>query len=158
MLSAVLLALGFTALPPAPVAGPTSAAQWPLTPRPAVVSGFAPPSRVWAAGHRGVDLSGSPGQPVHSALAGQVTFAGTIAGRGVVVVRHGAQRTTYEPVAATVRPGQQVDAGAAIGSLQIGRSHCFPAACLHWGLREGDTYLDPLSLLGGGPVRLLPLD
>ena len=36
-----------------------------------------------------------------------------------------------------------------------------PAACLHWGLIEGDgdarTYLDPLSLVGGGPVRLLPL-
>ena len=40
-------------------------------------------------------------------------------------------------------------------------SHCFPAACLHWGLIEGtgdgQVYLDPLSLVGGGPVRLLPL-
>ena len=38
-------------------------------------------------------------------------------------------------------------------------THCLPAACLHWGLRAGDTYLDPLQLVGGPmPVRLLPLD
>jgi hypothetical protein len=30
------------------------------------------------------------------------------------------------------------------------------AACLHWGLRSGALYLDPLILLGLGPVRLLP--
>jgi len=31
------------------------------------------------------------------------------------------------------------------------------AACLHWGLLQGDVYLDPLALLGLGRVRLLPL-
>ena len=37
-------------------------------------------------------------------------------------------------------------------------SHCFPRACLHWGWIEGaTTYLDPLRLVGAGPVRLLPL-
>jgi hypothetical protein len=35
--------------------------------------------------------------------------------------------------------------------------HCFPATCLHWGLIVGETYVDPLTLVGGGPVRLLPL-
>lgn len=157
MLSAVLLTLGLALNPPAPAAPATAAAQWPLAPRPPVVAGFDPPSQTWSAGHRGVDLSGSVGQPVRSALDGEIAFAGTIAGRGVVVVRHGARRTTYEPVAATVRPGERVAAGSVIGTLQVGRSHCFPATCLHWGLREGDTYLDPLTLLGGGPVRLLPL-
>ena len=48
-----------------------------------------------------------------------------------------------------------------LGRLTVTDSHCFPAACLHWGLIEGtgddQTYLDPLTLLGGGPVRLLPL-
>ncbi len=52
-------------------------------------------------------------------------------------------------------------AGDVLGRLVVADSHCFPAACLHWGLIEGSgddqTYLDPLSLVGGGPVRLLPL-
>jgi hypothetical protein len=80
-----------------------------------------------------------------------------LAGRGVVVVDHGDTRTTYEPVTADVRVGNVVAAGGPIGSLQLAGSHCFPRACLHWGWLRGETYLDPLDLVGGGPVRLLPL-
>jgi murein DD-endopeptidase MepM/ murein hydrolase activator NlpD len=98
------------------------------------------------------------GQQVHAALAGVVTFAGRLAGRGVVVVDHGSLRTTYEPVGASVQVGDRVGAGEVIGRLQLFGSHCFPGACLHWGLIEGrDHYLDPLTLVGAAPVRLLPL-
>ena len=48
-------------------------------------------------------------------------------------------------------------AGQPIGSLQAGQSHCSPRVCLHWGLLRGRVYLNPLLLVGGGPVRLLPL-
>lgn len=130
---------------------------WPLDPVPEVVAGFDPPDTPYGPGHRGVDLAGSVGQPVRAALAGGITFAGSLAGRGVVVVDHGATRTTYEPVAASVSVGDTVAAGDRIGTVQLGRSHCFPRACLHWGWIEGETYLDPLRLVGGGPVRLLPL-
>lgn len=133
-------------------------AVWPLEPAPQVVRGFEPPATKWGRGHRGVDLRGSAGQAVRAALAGRVAFAGTLAGRGVVVVSHGATRTTYEPVGASVRVGAVVPTGGVIGRLQLGQSHCFPAACLHWGLLRGDAYLDPLTLLGIGPVRLLPID
>ncbi len=133
-------------------------ASWPLDPRPAVTSKFDPPASKWGAGHRGVDLAGLAGQSVRTSLAGTVTFAATLAGRGVVVVDHGGVRTTYEPVSASVQVGQQVGRGARIGTLQRSSSHCFPQACLHWGLLQGETYLDPLSLVGGGPIRLLPLD
>ena len=92
-----------------------------------------------------------------AALPGSVTFAGPLAGRGVVVVDHGATRTTYEPVTATVPVGATVAAGSPIGTLDLAGSHCFPRACLHWGWIEGETYLDPLRLVGAGPVRLLPL-
>lgn len=44
-----------------------------------------------------------------------------------------------------------------IGSLEVTLSHCFPSACLHWGWRRGDTYLDPLGLVSDTRVRLLPL-
>ena len=93
---------------------------------------------------------------VRTALAGTVRFAGRIAGRGVVVVGHGATRTTYEPVRATVAVGDEVAAGAPIGRLEVAGSHCFPAACLHWGWLRGEVYLDPLALVGARPVRLVP--
>jgi len=162
MLACLLLAILLTGLmPPVQAAtdpAPARRGAWPLVPRPAVVSKFDPPASKWGAGHRGVDLAGHPGQGVRTSLAGTVTFAATLAGRGVVVVDHGGVRTTYEPVSASVRVGQQVGRGARIGTLQLFSSHCFPQACLHWGLRQGETYLDPLSLVGAGPIRLLPLD
>jgi murein DD-endopeptidase MepM/ murein hydrolase activator NlpD len=95
---------------------------------------------------------------VRTSLGGTVTFAARLAGRGVVVVDHGGVRTTYEPVSASVRVGQRVGRGERIGSLQRTSSHCFPRACLHWGLRRGEVYLDPLTLVGAGPIRLLPLE
>jgi len=130
---------------------------WPLQPQPEVVDHFDPPDQPWGAGHRGVDLAGRTGQEVRSALPGRVVFAGRIAGRGVVAVSHGSTRTTYEPVTATVQVGDEVAAGAGIGRLELAGSHCFPRACLHWGWLRGEVYLDPLRLVGAGPVRLLPL-
>ena len=130
---------------------------WPLSPAP-VVRSFDPPPQPWLAGHRGADLAGAPGAPVVSAGPGTVLFAGVVAGRGVVSIGHpGGLRTTYEPVAATVRAGDGVRAGDPIGTLAAGHPGCPAAACLHWGLRRGEAYLDPLALLGRGRVRLLPL-
>ncbi|WP_244932269.1 M23 family metallopeptidase [Nocardioides sp. W7] len=143
---------------PAGAADTDPVGHWPLAPEPEVVARFDPPADPWGAGHRGVDLLGRPGQAVLAALPGRVSFVGSLAGRGVLVVDHGATRTTYEPVSATVAVGADLAAGAPIGILQAGASHCAPRACLHWGWIEGaETYLDPLRLVGGGPVRLLPL-
>ena len=131
--------------------------SWPLRPRPAVVRGFDQPSSAWGAGHRGADLAGHVGQPVRAAQAGTVSFVGRIAGVGSVSVSHGSTRTTYQPVEASVRRGVAVAEGAVIGHLALVGSHCLPRACLHWGLIAGDTYLDPLILVGAAPqpVRLL---
>ena len=142
----------------APMAGEHPAGVWPLQPEPAVVAAFDPPSSPYGPGHRGVDLAGNLGQGVHSALAGTVTFAGMLAGRGVVVVGHGDTRTTYEPVTPTAHVGEAVSRGSVIGTLELTGSHCFPRACLHWGWLRGETYLDPLRLVDAGPVRLVPLE
>jgi murein DD-endopeptidase MepM/ murein hydrolase activator NlpD len=133
--------------------------EWPLLPSPDVVRGFEQPRGPWGSGHRGVDLLGHVGQQVRAALGGTVAFAGVLAGRGVVVVDDGSTRTTYEPVNAAVHVGDAVAAGAPLGVLTAARSHCLPRACLHWGwVRDADdVYLDPLRLVGAGPVRLLPL-
>ncbi len=132
--------------------------RWPLPDPTEVVRAFHPPDVAWGPGHRGVDLAAGPGTPVLAAGHGRVSYAGILAGRGVVAIRHdGGLRTTYEPLRVTVHVGQPVEAGAVIGTLLAGHPGCPRAACLHWGLLRGDTYLDPLSLLGSGPVRLLPL-
>ena len=94
-----------------PMVDPDPVGVWPLQPEPAVVAYFDPPASPYGAGHRGVDLAGSVGQEVHAALAGTVTYAGRLAGRGVVVVSHGETRTTYEPVTATVNVGDPAPQG-----------------------------------------------
>ncbi|MFI5521911.1 murein hydrolase activator EnvC family protein [Streptomyces platensis] len=156
---------------PAPAAPPDEDRSWPVGgpagAQPTVVRGWQPPPSPWAAGHRGVDLAASAGATVRAAAPGRVAYAGTVAGRGVLtleVSRSGRPplRTTYEPVRPTVRKGQRVKAGQPVAVLQDdGPFHC-REPCLHWGLRRGKTYLDPLSLLPrsmlrGGPSRLLPV-
>jgi len=131
---------------------------WPLDQH-QVVRRFDPPPERWLPGHRGVDLAGSPSAVVHAVGAGKVVFAGQVAGRGVISVVHpGGLRTTYEPVIPSVAVGETVSSGGDLGRLSRGHPGCPAAACLHWGLRRGALYLDPLALLGLGRVRLLPLN
>ncbi|MFC4906279.1 peptidoglycan DD-metalloendopeptidase family protein [Actinomadura gamaensis] len=131
--------------------------RWPLGPPvPAVVRGFSPPASPWLPGHRGIDLAASPGDPVYAAGAGRVSYAGALAGRGVVAITHGTLRTTYLPVHPAVSVGRDVPAGARIGTVEVAQPpHC-PQVCLHWGLLRGTSYLDPLALVRP-LVRLLPL-
>ncbi len=146
------------AAPAAPVAGPGSY-RWPLSGSPTVTRPFELPPQPWLAGHRGVDLAGLPGAPVLAAGAGVVAFAGSVAGVGVLSIDHpGGLRTTYQPVLPGVSRGTQVAAGEPIGELLAGHPGCPVAACLHWGLRHGDDYLDPLSLLTSARVRLYPVN
>lgn len=148
--------IAFQASAPAPV--PAERFRWPLDGPPRLVRRFDPPPRPWLPGHRGVDLAAPPGVVVRSAGPGTVLFAGLVAGRPVVTVGHaGGLRTTHEPVQPGVRPGQAVATGAPLGDLLPGHPGCPADACLHWGLRRGEEYLDPLALLGLGPVRLLPV-
>ncbi len=130
--------------------------RWPLAGRPTVLHGFDPPAKRWLPGHRGVDLATTPGAAVRAAGAGVIGYAGKLGGRGVVTVVHGALRTTYEPVDATVHHGDQVDAGQVIGHVEAAAGHCAPKACLHWGLLRGEKYLNPLSLVRTR-IQLLPV-
>lgn len=147
--------------PRAPV--PAIARAWPVGVRPVVVRGWEPPATVYGPGHRGVDLGAPAGAPVRAVAAGRVSFAGRVAGRGVVSVELAgtALRTTYEPVTPSVEKGDEVGAGDVVGALEAAAPHC-PATCLHWGLLAGETYLNPLALLPpwllrAGPSRLLPV-
>jgi murein DD-endopeptidase MepM/ murein hydrolase activator NlpD len=147
---------------PVPAVGRT----WPVGVRLPVLRGWEPPATEYGPGHRGVDLGAPTGAPVRAVAAGRVSFAGPVAGRGVVAVELSGTgdpplRTTYEPVRASVHKGDEVAAGDVIGMVQQTGSHC-GTGCLHWGLLSGPTYLNPLlllppRLLNGGPPRLLPV-
>ncbi|MGW5866847.1 peptidoglycan DD-metalloendopeptidase family protein [Streptomyces sp. NPDC055239] len=163
---------------------PKVAGAWPVGVRPSVVRGWEPPASEYGRGHRGVDLAAAPGTVVRAVAPGRVSFAGRVAGRGVIAVELAGSgdpplRTTYGPVRATVKKGAEVATGEALGVLELPTgptgptgppaptaptapaAHC-PSSCLHWGLLRADTYLNPLSLLppwllGHGASRLLPV-
>ncbi|CAM05213.1 peptidase M23-like protein [Saccharopolyspora erythraea NRRL 2338] len=143
--------------PPAPVRF-----GWPMAGAPQVTRPFEAPDHAYGPGHRGVDLVGDVGQAVLAAGPGLVLYAGPLANRNLVSIEHpGGLRTTYEPVTPTVAVGQQVVRGQQIGTLDAGHPECTaspPNTCLHWGARRRTVYLDPLTLLGLGHVRLLPWD
>jgi murein DD-endopeptidase MepM/ murein hydrolase activator NlpD len=147
---------------PAPAAAvprlPTTAG-WPLVGSPAVRRGFDPPTTAFGPGHRGVDLAAKHGATVLAAASGTVAFVGSIAGKPVISLDHGGVRTTYEPVISTLHSGDRVALGQVIGMLSSG-GHCGESkinTCLHWGLREGSQYMDPLLLVGhnDGHLRLV---
>ncbi|HEX5741363.1 MAG TPA: peptidoglycan DD-metalloendopeptidase family protein [Pilimelia sp.] len=128
--------VGWVLPPPAHTAASPGAYRPPLAGPIRVVRAFDPPPKPWLPGHRGVDLAGVVGAPVHAAGAGTVAYVGVVAGRGVVSIGHpGGLRTTYEPVTPSVGPDVPVTAGTVIGSLNAGHPRCPAPVCLHWGLR-----------------------
>lgn len=145
---------------PAAAGGQAPAARWvwPLDPVPRVARPFDGPPAPWLPGHRGVDLRAESGQAVLAPARGRVAFAGTVVDRGVVTIEHGGGlRTSYEPVTTTLAVGTVVARGQVVAVVAGGPGHCPPRSCLHWGLRRGDVYLDPLLLVRTPkPPVLLP--
>ncbi|UJP38675.1 M23 family metallopeptidase [Cellulomonas palmilytica] len=124
-----------------------------------VVRGFEAPPQPWAAGHRGVDLAADVGGVVVAPQSGVVAFAGRVAGRPVVTVRHDdGHLTSLEPVTTSAAVGTRVTRGSPVGAVDDALGHCAPATCVHWGVRVApERYVDPLTLVSGlGPVVLLP--
>ncbi|WP_459348734.1 M23 family metallopeptidase [Acidipropionibacterium timonense] len=120
-----------------------------------VVRPFDPPDKPWLPGHRGVDIAAPVGTPVRSVTPGVVVVAGVVVDRPVVVVLMAdGRRVTHQPVDPAVEVGDVVHPGQVLGHL-AGGGDC-ATSCLHWGLKRGTTYENPLSLLGFVPVRLLP--
>ena len=133
--------------------------QWPLVPRPQVLRAFDPPPKPWLSGHRGVDLAAAAdGAPVTSPAAGTVSFVGVVVDRPVITIDHGdGLRSSFEPVDSTLAAGAPVAAGQVIGTARPG--HCADVPCLHWGVRRGEDYVDPLQfVMDLRPSVLLPLD
>lgn len=117
---------------------------------------FEAPATPYATGHRGIDLPATEGTPVFAPADGTVYFAGYVVDRPVLTLEHGDYLASFEPVEATVSPGQAVVTGETVGTVGRGE-HC--AGCLHFGVRYRGEYVSPLLLLGGVPrAVLLPQD
>ena len=121
------------------------------------VKDFDLPIKAFSSGHRGVDYLATFNSPVMAAADGVITHAGLIANRWTITVTHNNLRTTYEPVKPIIIFGEFVKQGQIIGYLQQTGSHCFPESCLHLGLKEGKTYLNPSIKNNRNYPRLLPL-
>jgi murein DD-endopeptidase MepM/ murein hydrolase activator NlpD len=123
-----------------------------------VLRAFDPPPKPWLSGHRGVDLeAASDGVQVTSPAAGTVSFVGVVVDRPVITIDHGnGLRSSFEPVESTLAAGSVVAAGQPIGTLLTG--HCAAASCVHWGVRRGDEYVNPLQfVMDLRPSILLPV-
>jgi murein DD-endopeptidase MepM/ murein hydrolase activator NlpD len=123
-----------------------------------VLRGFDPPPKPWLRGHRGVDLGAASGSAqVTSPAAGTVSFVGVVVDRPVITIDHGnGLRSSFEPVDSTLAAGTPVVRGQAIGTLLPG--HCPAGPCVHWGVRRGEDYINPLQfVMDLRPSILLPL-
>ena len=113
-----------------------------------VVKPFVAPATRFGPGHRGVDFAARPGTPVRAAGPGIVVFAGTIAHKRYVVILHrGNLRTSYSYLRTIkIRRGQRVREGQVIATTS--------GTSLHFGLRLGPDYEDPMTLFATGPPDL----
>ena len=126
-----------------------------------VVAPFREPVSRYGAGHRGVDFAAAPGAAVRAANDGRVSFAGDVAGSLHIVVAHdGGIRTSYSFLSRVdVGVGQQVRKGQIVGAAGgTGEGH--GPGVLHFGVRIGERYVDPMLLLRPPDlteiVRLVP--
>ena len=129
----------------------------------AVVRPFVEPVARYGAGHRGVDFAAAAGTAVRAASSGTVVFAGSVAGTLHVVVLHaGGLRTSYAFLSRVdVRRGDAVAIGAVVG-VAGGAAPGHQTGVLHFGLRVGDRYVDPMVLFSPPDlsriIRLTPVD
>ena len=118
-----------------------------------VIDPFRQPACTWCAGNRGIEYRVGADTTVRAATTGVVTFSGSVAGTTYLVIRSAdGYRHTYGRLdGAARRLGDVVRAGSVVGSA---------SGSFHFGVRRGDTYLDPAPMLGElvGKWRLVPID
>ncbi|MFN2544310.1 MAG: murein hydrolase activator EnvC [Actinomycetota bacterium] len=148
---------------PAPAETSPPAGSWIRPVRGPVIRGFEPPPTPFSPGHRGIDVATPFGTPVRAPADGVVTFAGTVAGAIFVTIDHadGYRSTSSWLAQSLVAKGQSVRAGDVVALSGHGHPE-IETAHLHFGVRLGDDYVDPLPLLATESVvdliRLAPLD
>ena len=108
--------------------------------------------------HNGVDLAAGTGTPVVAAAAGVVTWAGPKGANGNLIgIRHDGGYQTYYAhlyrIEPGIRRGVRVTQRQLIG--QVGTTGRSTGPHLHFGLKRGSAFLDPMAVING-PGRMLP--
>lgn len=112
--------------------------------------------------HRGIDIAGPVGARVVAAAGGEVRFAGTAGSSGVTVtVRTGdGFDTSYLHLSTvSVREGEAVSSGDALGAVGTTGSRSASEPHLHFGVREAGSrhaYRNPLDFLPTPQAPLAP--
>ncbi|MGV8084023.1 MAG: M23 family metallopeptidase [Coriobacteriia bacterium] len=133
-------------------------AGWPLNSAASVLCGFGQ-SYSAADGssstHTGADLASSSGASVCAPFSGTVSFVGRVPAPGggsttvlAMTVTTAEGNVTLLPLeSACVAKGQQVAEGEQVGRLAGTGDLSSAAAHLHVGLRKGELYIDPMSVM-----------
>ena len=138
---------------PAAPAGPLADPMFRAPVSAPVSDPFRLPEGPYGPGNRGIEYDTEPGVVVAAAAAGEVVFAGSVAGSLHVTVDHGggvvSSYSYLETIAAPV--GASLARGDPVGTA---------SERLHFGVRVDGAYVDPASLTAVGTVtvRLVPLN
>ncbi len=109
--------------------------------------------------HNGVDFAAPPGTPVYAAAAGVVKTVGDLGpGGNTVLITHAATGLTsgychLSRFASGIHVGTKVDVRQLIG--YVGATGRVTGPHLHFSIKRGDVFIDPLSLKLDG-VRVVP--
>jgi len=107
--------------------------------------------------HNGTDFAAQTGTPVWAAAAGTITWAGPKGPNGnLVSIQHDGGYTTHYAHLSRITPGivrgAHVTQRQSIG--QVGTTGRSTGPHLHFGLKRGSAFLDPMAVLNG-PGRAL---
>lgn len=130
--------------------------RWPVLPH-VVTRRFKAPKQVWGPGHRGVDIAAIEDTPLFAPASGFISFAGNVAGKSVVSIRHKSLTLTLEPAQTLLPMGTPVVKGMPIGVVKGVSDHC-TGICVHWGVRKSrKEYRDPQQLASKRKIVLKPV-
>ena len=132
-----------TSPPATPAAASSGGYIWPVGGT--VVS---PYGQRWGRLHSGIDIAAPAGTPIAASASGQVVYAGSMSGYGlIVVIQHaGGIATAYAHNSSiSVSVGQSVSQGQTIAAVGC-TGHCF-GDHVHFEVRVGGSPVDPMGYL-----------
>lgn len=131
-------------------------AAWPLEVPAAVILAFGdryPGADSAQTTHHGTDIAAEEGMRVEAPIAGTVGFAGRVPGSdgtsvlAVTLTTSGGTLTLMPLRDIEVSKGDKVSAGSGLGTLAGNGDGSSSRTHLHVGLRKGELYLDPMTVL-----------